>query len=222
MKVIITGFEPLENWPSNASEILLRSLETRALDADESLGLEISYELIPARTGELRRIAAELMSRDAGAILLLGQAAQRNRLALERFALNWVEFAKPDASGAIASGAEIEPGAPHAFKSSLPELEEIAAELTAEGVPCYVSNHAGTSLCNQLLYLLLHLEHSRPRGAGSKTRIGFLHVPLLPEQVGGDWATCPCLPLEMERQASLRILRRLNIAPAENKRGSIK
>ncbi|MFX3872669.1 pyroglutamyl-peptidase I, partial [Streptococcus suis] len=47
------------------------------------------------------------------------------------------------------------------------------------GLPASVSNTAGTLVCNHLMYQALYLaEKQYP-----KTKVGFLHIPFLPEQV---------------------------------------
>ena len=45
-----------------------------------------------------------------------------------------------------------------------------------KGIPCTLSYSAGTFVCNDLLYTLLH--HYR----GSDTRVGFVHIPYATEQ----------------------------------------
>ena len=44
------------------------------------------------------------------------------------------------------------------------------------GLPGKISNTAGTFVCNDTLYRLLH------HFAGTATRVGFIHVPHLPQQ----------------------------------------
>jgi pyroglutamyl-peptidase len=63
-------------------------------------------------------------------------------------------------------------------------VSAMAAAIEAMGLPGSVSNTAGTFVCNDTLYTLLH--HYQDTGV----KVGFLHVPQLPEQ--GD----PSLPLE--------------------------
>ena len=47
-----------------------------------------------------------------------------------------------------------------------------------QGIPARISNSAGTYVCNDLMYHLLHLLHTR----FPQVRGGFIHVPYLPEQ----------------------------------------
>ena len=52
----------------------------------------------------------------------------------------------------------------------------MAQAIREAGLPGAVSNTAGTYVCNDVLYTLLH------RFAGTDTKVGFIHVPYLPEQ----------------------------------------
>src|SRR5436190_2056220 len=58
-------------------------------------------------------------------------------------------------------------------------LDRIERRLRAAEVPVERSYHAGTYICNHLLYGLLH----RRAAVGEPARVGFVHLPLLPEQV---------------------------------------
>ena len=68
-------------------------------------------------------------------------------------------------------------------------LQEMADAIYAARLPGAVSNSAGTFVCNDVMYSLLH------RYAGTSTRVGFIHVPWLPEQGS------PSLPLELTVRA---------------------
>ena len=72
-------------------------------------------------------------------------------------------------------------------------MPEILAALTAEGVPAYVSNTAGTFLCNQTLYATLHEIATRELTA----RAGFIHLPLLPAMVAATGTDQPSMDLAL-------------------------
>ena len=55
-------------------------------------------------------------------------------------------------------------------------VSAMAAAIEKLGLPGAVSNTAGTFVCNDVLYTLLH--HYQ----GTGVKVGFLHVPQLPEQ----------------------------------------
>jgi pyroglutamyl-peptidase len=63
-------------------------------------------------------------------------------------------------------------------------VSAMAAAIEKLGLPGTVSNTAGTFVCNDTLYTLLH--HYR----NSSVKVGFIHVPQLPQQGS------PSLPLE--------------------------
>ena len=71
---------------------------------------------------------------------------------------------------------------PAAYFATVP-VEKMSQAIREAGIPATVSNSAGAFVCNDVLYSLLH------HYAGAATRVGFLHVPYIPEQ--GD----PHLPL---------------------------
>ncbi len=58
------------------------------------------------------------------------------------------------------------------------DATHLAAMLRAHGIPSRVSHHAGTHLCNLMLYTLLKAQEAR----GGHAAFGFVHFPLLPEQ----------------------------------------
>ena len=62
---------------------------------------------------------------------------------------------------------------------------------TAE-LPAALSYSAGAFVCNDVLYTLLH------HFAGTGTRVGFIHVPFLPQQAMNGQ---PSLPLDQITQA---------------------
>jgi pyroglutamyl-peptidase len=78
---------------------------------------------------------------------------------------------------------------PPAYRSALP-LAAWSHKIRAAGIPCQVSYHAGTYLCNAVLYLTQHLAATR----GLKCQATFVHLPLAPQQVleaRQDWPTLP-------------------------------
>ena len=77
-------------------------------------------------------------------------------------------------------------GAPAAYFATLPVREMVAA-IQGAGLPSSLSYSAGVFVCNDLLYTLLHHYN------GTSTRVGFIHIPCLPEQAKEG---CPSLPLD--------------------------
>jgi len=71
-------------------------------------------------------------------------------------------------------------GEPVAYFSTLP-IKYIEKYLKKNDIPCYISNSAGTFGCNQLMYHTLnYLDTSSQL---ESVLAGFIHFPLLPEQI---------------------------------------
>jgi pyroglutamyl-peptidase len=104
---------------------------------------------------------------------MLGVAARRDTVGLERIALNLDDSPKPDNAGAAPDGVPIEPDGPLALAATLP-LVELRTALMAAGIPVAISNHAGTYVCNHVFYVALRTVER----LGLPAICGFIHVPL--------------------------------------------
>jgi pyroglutamyl-peptidase len=172
--ILLTGFEPFGGHPANPSEEVAKALDGRTIG-----GVVVRSAILPvdhaAAGPRAARLADEL---DPRAIVHLGLAGGRARIALERVALNVMDFDTPDNTGYRACNEPCAAGGPPAYFATLP-LAEMLEALVADGVPAYISNTAGTYLCNQTLYGTLHRLAAREHPA----RAGFIHLPLLPAMV---------------------------------------
>jgi pyroglutamyl-peptidase len=151
-----------------------KALDGRAVGAGliRSAVLPVDHARAAGRVAELvDEVAPE-------AIVHLGLAGARARIALERVAVNVMDFEIADNAGYRAAGEPCVAGGPAAYFSTLP-LEAMLEALTADGVPAYVSASAGTYLCNQTFYTTRHLLEVR----GARTPAGFIHLPLSPSMV---------------------------------------
>src|SRR5207248_574545 len=119
-------------------------------------------------------------------VLCVGQAGGRAAISLERVAINVNDARIPDNAGGQPIDTPVIEGAPAAYFTRLP-IKAMLAALADAGIPAEVSQTAGTFVCNNVFYGLMH-ELARPEFAG--TRGGFVHVPWLPGQ--GE----PSMPLD--------------------------
>lgn len=111
-------------------------------------------------------------------VICVGQAGGRAGISIERVAINCKDARTPDNEGNQPIDEPVSPDGPAAYFSTLP-IKEMVEAIRAEGIPASVSNTAGTFVCNQLMYGVLHAIELQ----GLPTRAGFIHVPYIPAQV---------------------------------------
>ena len=168
--LLITGFDPFGGECINPSWEAVSRLP-------EVIG---NYRLTRLQIPTVFGRAAEAVLAAAAAdqpdvILCVGQAGGRDAVTPERIAINIASAARPDNAGNQPLEEAILPDGPDGIFSTVP-VRSMADAITAAGLPGRVSNTAGTFVCNDTLYRLL--SHY----AGSGIRVGFLHVPHLPQQ----------------------------------------
>jgi pyroglutamyl-peptidase len=179
---LLTGFEPFGDSEVNPSEQVVQRLAAEGID-----GVSLQTAILPvdqrAGPATLRR-AVEAGHPDA--VLCLGEAGRRLAISIERIAINLMDYRIADNAGNQVVDSAICPDGPAAYFVTLP-VQAMYRAVVAAGVPGELSLSAGTFLCNQVTYELLHyLSEHRPA-----TPAGFIHLPLLPEQAA---ARRPLLP----------------------------
>ena len=171
-RVLVTGFDPFGGQPVNPAREAVLCLP------DTVGGYEITKLEIPTVFG----LAAETVLQAAEelrphAILCVGQAGGRSAVTPEVVAINLREASIPDNAGNMPVNTPVIENAPAAYFATLPVRDMVRA-VKERGIPCAFSYTAGTFVCNDLLYTLLH--HYRD----TDVRVGFVHIPFLPEQAG--------------------------------------
>lgn len=173
MKILVTAFDAFNKESINPSLMMLEALP------DELFGHEIVKQVLPTVFGESAALALQRIAEvDPDAILCLGQAGGRAAITLERVAINVNDASIADNAGNQPVDEPIVAGGPAAYFSTLPN-KAIVAALRQADIPAQISNTAGTYVCNQVLYAVLHYisENDLP------ARATFMHVPYLPSQV---------------------------------------
>jgi pyroglutamyl-peptidase len=190
--VLVTGFEPFTPHKVNPTDELARSF-----DGDRVGDALVRGAVLPVHHVDLApRVRALLETLQPTTVLHLGLAAGRARVALERVAVNVMDSVVPDNAGCQKSDEPCVPGGPAAYFATLP-LRAILARLTDAGIPAYVSDSAGTYLCNQTLYTTLNMV----AGLSQPPRVGFIHMPLLPSMVAASGLDQPSMDLAIMRRA---------------------
>jgi len=200
--VLITAFEPYDRWPENSSWLALVEL-TRNLPPES----KVVTRRYPVDFEQARSRLFDDLAADYDFVLHLGQAPGIGRIHLEAVGINVGGHSSllPDQfQPLVAEG-------PAAYRSSLP-LADWAGRIRQLGIPCQVSYHAGTFLCNALLYLTHHIA----REQRLKTQAAFIHLPLAPQQVLGDRQDVPSLPSAHCAEAVRLIVRSLGTSAADD------
>ena len=187
MKILLTGFEPFDNSLINPSEQIVRALANVPIS-----GVQIATAVLPVdlKLGpSVLRKAVEASEPEA--VVCLGQASRRAVISIERVAVNLLDFRIPDNAGKQVEDQPIEPNGPAAYFTTLP-VRKIYSVLKENGVPSELSLSAGTYLCNQVMFTLLHYLKEQDL----KIPAGFIHLPALPEQAAQMKGSVPSMSLE--------------------------
>ena len=98
----------------------------------------------------------------------------------------------------LLGGAEgLVDGAPAAYFARWP-VADVARHIVEAGVPAAVSNTAGTYICNEVTYAVLHYLATSPRWSRREPTAGFLHLPYLPAQAAPKREGTPSMSLETQ------------------------
>lgn len=170
--LIITGFDPFGGETVNPAWEAVRRLPDTVADF-RLTKLEIPTQF---ETASLKVLEAA-KNDPADVILCIGQAGGRSAVTPERIAVNLMDATISDNAGVSPKEQPCIPGGPDGLFSTLP-VRAMAQAIRDAGLPGEVSLSAGSFVCNDTLYRLLW--HFR----GSSTKVGFVHVPYLPQQAG--------------------------------------
>lgn len=183
--ILVTGFEPFQGEALNPSWEVARSL------AGETVG--VHYRVIARRLPTVYgRAGEELVSAirevKPRAVVCLGEAGGRTHVTPERIAINIMDARIPDYAGQKPIDEPIAPDGPAAYFSTLP-IRAMVEAMCGAGIPAHISNTAGTFVCNDTFYRLMHFIAEQAPGIIG----GFIHVPYMTEQALHKQA--PSLPL---------------------------
>ncbi len=89
----------------------------------------------------------------------------------ERIAIN-CQDGEPDNRGVTLEDNAIEENGPDGYFSTLP-IRRMANRLKEAGYPSAISNTAGTYLCNNVMYSVLH----KLKSSDKEIPAGFVHIP---------------------------------------------
>jgi len=184
-KLLLTGFEPFLGFEINPTETIVKNLNGSTIGEYEVIGmiLPVDFKKGPEK---LLNLMSDLKP---DAVISLGLAAGRTHITPERIAIN-CQDGEPDNNGVQLTDHPIDPNGPDGYFSKLP-IRKMVQTLNDAGLPAEISNTAGTYLCNNVMYSMLHFLKQN----NVDIPAGFIHVPASHELVAkgkkrmASWST---------------------------------
>jgi len=166
-QVLLTGFGAYAEEADNPSGAIAARLDGVVVD-----NVRINGIVLPVRSSRVGQTLSEAIARlRPDVVIITGVTPGRAAVAVERVAINVQDFPIPDVDGLEPVDEPVVADGPGAYFSTLP-IKAILAAWEQKGIPSYVSNSAGTYVCNQTFYLARHLTER------SGTIAGLVHIPL--------------------------------------------
>lgn len=184
MKILMTAFDPFGGADVNPAE------KAVSLVAPPD-GVELKKLIVPTVFGLSTKIAIDSINEFCpDCVICVGQAAGRRGITPERVAINVRDARIADNAGNKPVDEKIEKDGDAAYFSTLP-IKKIVQKISEKGIPASVSDTAGTFVCNDLMYGVLHAVKGR------NIKAGFIHVPCIPEQLASFPDGTPSLELSV-------------------------
>ena len=164
-KILLTCFEPFGGEEKNVTMAVISRISDRVGNFEiEKLTLPVEF----SRAADIAIKYANEICVDA--VVSLGQAGARTKITPEMVAINLRYASIPDNAGAKPMDEPVIEGAPNAYFATLP-VRKISESISDYGCPSAVSYSAGTYVCNDLYFSLLHAFSE------SKVDACFIHLP---------------------------------------------
>ena len=199
-KVLITAFEPYDEFKENSSWLALVEL-VRDLPREP----QTTTRLYPVDLAAVKERLAEDLRDGYDFVMHVGQAPGRGTVLLEAIGVN---VSNSNGRPSDDCGVLAEDG-PVAYRTALP-IARWAEMLREAKIPTRVSYHAGTYLCNATLYWSHYLAEKQGLG----TRTTFVHLPLDVSQVAQGSKDTASLPAETSARALRLMLGELHAGDA--------
>lgn len=186
--ILVSAFSPFDVDPENSTELIIESAKEQNWTGVSFVTLPVSF----SRAWSTLKQAIDQCRPTT--VLSLGQADSRDKISIERVALNWQDARILDGDGKQPVDEPIQTLGPLALPARLPTRSLVSA-LSAVGLPAELSYFAGTYVCNALMYDLLYWAEQKGCQAG------FVHFPLLVDQKLGPGreAKRPAVHLTLDR-----------------------
>ena len=182
--ILVTGFQPFGGEKINPAWEAVRALPDTIAGANV-----VKLEIPVVFDSGADAVSAAI---DPDIVLCVGQAGGRAKITPEFVGINYRDARIPDNDGNQPHAEKIVEDGPDAYFATLP-VRAMTEAMNEAGIPAAVSYTAGTYVCNDVMYSMLHAlatKHPNARGA-------FLHVPFATEQATKQPANTASLPIEI-------------------------
>lgn len=168
-RILVTGFKEFNHETINPSLEVLKKLIRKDVEM-YCLALEVEYD------NDYLKIENKIKECQPDYIILLGQAGRRSKVSLEYFALNMQSGNIKDNQGKEYYHHRIDETVSDAYHTQIDLVKFMQINST---LPCYISYHAGTFICNEIYFRTLNYLYSNHQ----KANCLFVHLPFLKSQV---------------------------------------
>ena len=185
--ILVTGFQPFGGEKINPAWEAIRVLP------DSIVGSKVVKLQIPVVFG----VGADVVSTaidhiNPDIVLCVGQAGGRAKITPEFVGINYRDARIPDNDGNQPHAQRSVEDGPAAYFATLP-VRAMTEAMNKSGIPAALSYTAGTYVCNDVMYSMLHVlatKYPNARGA-------FMHVPFATEQATKQPVNTASLPIEV-------------------------
>lgn len=171
--ILVTGFQPFGDDEINSSLEAVKLLPNTIGNYQiNKLELPVVYY----KSWEILKEAIEKYRPKV--VILVGLAGGRPSISIERVAININDTNFADNEGQAPKDELIDESGPDSYFTTLP-YRKIVEDMIKSGIPAYISDDAGTFICNHVMYHLLNYNKINNLSIIG----GFIHVPFCTEQV---------------------------------------
>lgn len=167
LQVLISGFDAFGKEEINPSFLAVHNLP------DQIKGAKlIKLELATVYQTGFETLKQAIKKQQPDIVIAVGQAGGREKISLEKYGFNWLDFKIADNQGNIIKNQFIDKQLPLKLESSLP-VDYLLEKLSTKNIPLEISYRAGGFICNEVLFRLLDYTMTY----NTNLLAGFIHVP---------------------------------------------
>ncbi len=161
-RVLVTGFDPFYNNDTNPSQQVVEALPNFLEVPELESRVTLTRLVLPSCCESWDIINNQLDSTayKTTLVIMLGLANKRDRVSIERVALNVQDYRIADNKGHQWEHKRIKKKAPMALETDVDVLN-LKVLLEQHGYPAEVSYHAGTFICNDVYFRVLNKQRKR-------------------------------------------------------------